>query len=261
MAIEYGPKGLIGILTPQANTTVEPEFSILLPPGYSTINARLMSDKKTIETRLVDYFARYGEACEQFANAPISALAFACTGASYIAGKDNEARTLDGLSQRHGVPAVTAATAVVDALHEIGARRIALSSPYPQTLTDRSVVYWESHGFEVCDVATAAPDSAQFHPIYSMPASAASATLDTLSSGAGADVDAVVMLGTGMPTLGPILSRAGQSGPPLLSCMLCLVWRCVQAIRPADGDLQTWLSGNEWGPVLAHRMPEMVSRP
>ena len=52
---DYGRKGLIGVLTPQANTTVEPEFWTLLPTGWSLINTRLTSKKKTIESRLVDY--------------------------------------------------------------------------------------------------------------------------------------------------------------------------------------------------------------
>ncbi len=56
MVLEYAPLGLIGVLTPQANTTVEPQMQILLPPGFAYINARLTSPKGTIEERLVDYY-------------------------------------------------------------------------------------------------------------------------------------------------------------------------------------------------------------
>src|SRR5690606_16729329 len=149
MSVEYAPKGLIGLLTPQANTTVEPEHFILLPPGYAHINARLMSDKKTIQARLVDYVDRLDATCDQFANAPIQAIAAGCTGASYLVGKEREERVLGELSNKRGVPAFTAATAIVDALRELGAKRVALATPYPQDLTDSSVVYWESHGLEV----------------------------------------------------------------------------------------------------------------
>ena len=49
MALEYGQKGLCGVLTPQANTTVEAEMWALLSPGHSLINARLVSAQNTIE--------------------------------------------------------------------------------------------------------------------------------------------------------------------------------------------------------------------
>jgi len=71
MAVEYASKGLIGVLTPQANTTVEPEFWIMLPPGVAMINARMTSDKSSLEARLVDYFDQMDRAVEQFANAPL----------------------------------------------------------------------------------------------------------------------------------------------------------------------------------------------
>jgi maleate isomerase len=148
MSVAYAPKGLVGVLTPQANTTVEPEFSILLPPGLAMLNARLTSDKPTIIARLLDYLRDLPAAAQQFANAPIGALAFACTGASYFAGAAEEdalvARMQDGL----GIPVITAATAVRDAFHALGATRIGLVSPYPDDLTEAATRYWTERGFE-----------------------------------------------------------------------------------------------------------------
>ena len=54
MSLEYARRGLVGMLTPQANTTVEPEFSLLWPSGVAMINARLTSDKSSMSARLAD---------------------------------------------------------------------------------------------------------------------------------------------------------------------------------------------------------------
>ena len=58
MQVNYAPKGLIGVLTPQANTTVEPELAIMMPPGFAWINARLTSDKPGIEATEVRHARR-----------------------------------------------------------------------------------------------------------------------------------------------------------------------------------------------------------
>ena len=52
--LEYACEGLVGVLTPQANTTVEPEFNILWPAGVAMINARLTSPKQSMAERLAD---------------------------------------------------------------------------------------------------------------------------------------------------------------------------------------------------------------
>lgn len=249
MSVEYAPKGLVGLLTPQANTTVEPEFSILLPPGYAHISARLVSGKATIEERLLDYLEVAGQTASQFANAPVAALALGCTGASYLAGRENEERLMERLGAGRGVPAYTAATALVDCLAHMNAKRIALATPYPEGLTQKSVKYWESHGLTVVKVASAITDSSAFHPIYSLSAEQAGGVLGELGSLSG--VDAVVMLGTGMPTLAPLLraNRAG-SGVPVLSCMFCLAWKAVELLTPGGYPIQDWLQGRHWGDRL-----------
>lgn len=249
MKVEYAPKGLIGLLTPQANTTVEPEFSILMPAGYAHINARLVSQATSIELRLVDYFRIASQTSMQFANAPIDALALGCTGASYLAGRENEEKLLAELSDMRGVPAFTAASALVDFLAEMGAHKIALATPYPEALTQTSIGYWESHGLTVVKAASAAIDDSEFHPIYSLSAKQADGVLDQLGTLSG--VDAVVMLGTGMPTLQPVLaSNLARRGVPVLSCMLALAWKSVEVIDPGKYPIQDWLTGKHWASRL-----------
>lgn len=251
MTLQYAPRGLIGVFTPQANTTVEPEMQILLPRGITSITARLTSPKSTIEERLIDYYDTLEGALPQFANAPINTVAIGCTGASYLVGRDREAELVERWSNCAGVPVVTTGLAVVDALNVLGARKIGFVSCYPPSLTKASNTYWESHGFEIGQIAGSFNEDSNFHPIYSLLAGNASEALAKLR---GTEHDAIVMLGTGMPTLKPIADVVGDGGPPVLSCMLCLAWRSVQQIKrqsPSIKTLRAWSRGDGWAERLA----------
>lgn len=243
---EYGRAGLIGVLTPQANTTVEPELWALLPPGWSLINARLTSDKATIEERLVDYTKRFARTAEQFANAPVDVITAACTGASYLIGHDEEARITAQIQTRRNVPFITAALAAVAALRHIGARRIALLTPYPESLNAASTPYWEAHGFSVTAKAGPALKNDSFHPIYAMDGPA---VLDAYRALSRSEADAILMLGTGMATLQPLAQGHAEGLKPAISCNLALAWAACQK-QPWDalqeGDLRNWMAGTHW---------------
>jgi maleate cis-trans isomerase len=246
MSLEYAPRGLIGLLTPQANTTAEPELALLWPKGVAMICARLVSDKPSMNDRLVDYFHGFDAAVRQFANAPIQAVAAACTGASYLAGRDRESAMVERIMADRGVPFVTAALAIADAVRALGARRLGLVSPYPGDLERESLTYWRSHSFEIVDIAHVASSTDAFHPIYALESSRAGEALRRL---AAKPLDAIVMLGTGMPTLRPIADLIGSDAPPVLSSNLCLAWRSMEAINreTAPGSTLTgWLRGEGW---------------
>lgn len=254
MAIAYGPQGLMGVLTPQANTTVEPEMVAMTPPGFAFVNARLKSDKATIPERLADYFDNYEASVGEFANAPLKSVGFACTGASYLGGAALEDALLERLEESRGIVAVTAASAVIDALRVLGAKRVALVSPYNDALDDVSAAYWQSRGLEVVARRTAFRPTDDFHPIYTLEADAARPGIEAV---ADVPADAIVLLGTGMPTLPPIAEAPTVAGKPLLSCMLCLGWRLVTgaAGRPADrASLEAFLHDPGWRARLAAMM-------
>jgi len=246
MQQEYGQRGTIGVLTPQANTTVEPELWSLLPPGWSLLNARLTSRRNSIETRLLDYAEQLCASATQFSNAPIGALAVACTGLSYLIDEQRQQRLITAVEQQRQVTCVMAASATVAALRVLNANRIALLSPYPDALTRASVDYWQTHGFEVLRVTGPSLRDEQFHPIYSMQQeSVYNSYRELADSGA----DAILMLGTGMPTLAAILRGNKEGLPVALSCNIALAWRAVYIIAGENGPdakLQHWLTNPCW---------------
>ena len=245
MSVEYGRNGLIGILTPQANTTVEPECSILLPPGYAMIAARLTSDKPTIDERLVDYLESIDATLDRFANAPVDSYGFACTGASYLVGAEREADLVKRISDARGKPFITAGDAIAEALAVLEATSVAIISPYDDPLHRTGLDYWASRDLQIVDVSRLSGSQQEFHPIYSLSAGVALAGATRVAeSGA----DAIVMLGTGLPTLSAILS-ATDSGLPVLSSNLCLMWRVTLAAggeKPDAASLRSWLDGSGW---------------
>jgi len=246
MAVEYGQKGLCGVLTPQANTTVEAELWALLSQGHSLINARLVSNQTTIEKRLIDYTSRFAETIEHFANAPITCIAAACTGASYLIGAEREAEIVQDIQSRFGVPFITAALATVAALRAMKLTRIAVLTPYPESLNKHCVPYWEGFGFKVIAKAGPSLETTAFHPIYAMSEDGVLAAYRELSK---TDADGVLMLGTGMATLWPLLAGLDEGLKPAVSCNLALAWAAVQA-QPWNNldytNFEAWRNADHW---------------
>ena len=54
------------------------------------LTARMVSARGTVEERLIDYYESLEETLKQFANAPLTVITSACTGASYLIGAQRE---------------------------------------------------------------------------------------------------------------------------------------------------------------------------
>jgi maleate cis-trans isomerase len=252
MSLEYSPRGLVGLLTPQANTTVEAEVQMLLPVGMGMVNGRLVSHQVELEDRLQDYFANLDTHIAQFGDAPLGVIGLAVTGASYFMGVSKEAALLQKLSSSQDVPIVSAGWAVRQTLKILNAKRIALVSPYPHSLLLHSKAYWTSDGFEVLEVAQVAKTEEATsslhtgHPVYSL---GSEAVIQSLQSLHGTEADAVVLLGTGLPTLRCLLQAPHMLHKPVISCNMALAWCCANAIHPAPDAKQSlcrWLEGEMW---------------
>lgn len=254
----YAARSLLGILTPQANTTVEPEMALLMPPGHGTVTARLTSRCPGMNDRLTDYFHAIDATAAQFANAPVQAVGFACTGASYLVGPLAETETAATFAATHGLPLITAGQAIARALATLGASRIAVASPYGDGLTASALAYWQTQGFTVTQVARIVENSTAFHPIYAHGADhALQAALALLNDGTA---QAVVLLGTGLPTL-PALAALAGAPLPVLSSNLCLAWalhHAASGAAPSPASLHAWRRGDHWRDRLAQVLPALA---
>jgi maleate isomerase len=248
-------QGLIGVLTPQANPTAEVEMSILLPAGMAACTARLTSAQPTMAQRLVDYFQTLSPTIRQFGGMDLDAVCFACTGSSYLVGPAREDELLAAAAAEFGFPVLSSALSITAALRTLEARDIAIVSPYDSALTDASVAYWSARGFGVRHVErVASGGAAAGHPIYGLPPDAARRALAALPA---LQVDAVVLLGTGMPTLGAILECPARHGAPVLSSMLALAWNgagACDARHRSRSALRTWIEGAHWRAAHGWRM-------
>ncbi|MGZ0189522.1 MAG: maleate cis-trans isomerase family protein [Alphaproteobacteria bacterium] len=195
---EYGASGWVGIGVPQANPTIEMEMRRFLPSDVEPLTTRLTSSSDSSDERLIEYIERLPDYLRAFDVLPLDAFGLACTGSSYLVGAKREADILASVSATFGYPMITAAIAIREALASIKANRVALLAPYPQHLIDAGVQYWEASGLEVVAVQRMDLGSADTREIYGLQSSDALSALKSFDPG---NADAILMSGTGMPSL------------------------------------------------------------
>jgi maleate isomerase len=226
---DYGPRARVGIATPQANPTVEPELRALLPADIGVYATRLTHPSPRVEERIDHYVRHMPDAIRSFGSLRLAAFGFGCTGSSYRAGTALEDELTAVAARECALPVITAAQALRIALAMLGARRIALVSPYPADLAEAGYRYWESAGLDITAKLRVDTEIRDTHRIYEMTSDDALAALRSIDL---AGADCVVASGTGMPTLRALRTFRSECPLPVLSSNLCLAWALTRAVAP-----------------------------
>ena len=143
---------------------------------------------------------------------------------------------LQKVAEENGAPApvVTSAGALIDALHAIGAKKVAVVAPYMKPLTEMVVDYIRNEGIEVADYrALEIQDNLAVaaHDPMNLPAIVAEMKTD--------DVDAVVLSAcVQMPSLPAVPMVEAQTGKPVVTAAIATTWQMLRAL-----DIGTRVSG------------------
>ena len=224
-----GWRARIGVLVPPGNPTVEPELYRMAPSGVSVHFARLDSSSSAsapgAHGGMEDRTQAYVDSLPAVApvlgavNPAIVALAF--TAASYSNGFAREAALADRIASLTGSPALTAAQAILAALEHLGVKRLALGTPYPESISAMGRAYWEAAGLTVAGYA-------RLSGVTNIYDESEERAYRLARQADVPDADAVLLSGTGLPTIGVLELLERDLGKPVVSSNQALLWRALR---------------------------------
>ncbi len=152
----------IGQIVPSSNTTMETEVPALfrarelIAPERFTFHSSRMRMQKVTKEELAAMDRDSDRCALELADARMDVLGYAClvaimsmgTGYHRISEKRLHERTLEAGGP---APVVTSAGALVDGLKTLGAKRVAILTPYMKPLTQLVIDYIEAEDIEVVD--------------------------------------------------------------------------------------------------------------
>ena len=144
----------IGVILPSTNTTVESDFFKMTPSGVTVHFHRLLRKSGLIGDYQIQEEMNEGidEAASMLSSLYPDVIVYACTGGSVLKGIGYDQELITRMETASGVPGVTTASAVVEALHSIGAKRISIATPYGDDENNRIQSFLSNSGFTVLNI-------------------------------------------------------------------------------------------------------------
>jgi len=143
----------IGMIVPSSNTNAEPDCLMLAPPGVTIHTTRSGGyDVAAIpDSDEMRRFARQAldQQLQLLVGGRVELIAYACTSATLADGPEFDRAFSDEIIRKSGLPAVTTAGALIEAIRDLGAQRVAFTSPYVPQLAAEAVDFIEQCGIEV----------------------------------------------------------------------------------------------------------------
>lgn len=219
----------LGVLVPSGNPTVEPELYRMAPRALTIHFARLDTlagepgGVDGMERRTLGYLDSLPAATRSLAAVKPAAVALAHTAVSYLSRFDGEPALRQRLRALAGPDAFTAAEAIEDALRHLGVHRLALATPYPETISTAARAYWQAAGFDI--VAHRRLDTPNIYEETEEAAYALGRAADAK------DADALLISGTGLPTAGVVERLERDLAKPVVTSQTATLWKALRVLR------------------------------
>jgi len=211
-----------GLLIPSSNTLIEQEYYAVMPRAVSLHFGRLTLTQVSDEG-----IRRQDEDVAQqaalLATAKVGVILFCQTAASFYMGREFDTGLKQRIAAASGIPALTAAGTVIDALQAVGARRVALATPFLTSMNRICAGFLQGAGFDVV-----ASHGLEMTDNFSIATLAPDAVAECARRADHPEAQAIVMPGGNMPCLAAVEALERELGKPVVTTNSAGMWAILR---------------------------------
>lgn len=218
----YGYRERIGMILPSTNTVAEQEFFRMAPEGISTHVTRVKLTATNPEgLKAMANNAR--RATDEMMSCLADVILYGCTSGSFVQGVEWEKAFRRELCQQAGRPVLTTANNCHMALQALGRKRIAVATPYIDSLNAAAYRYYSDLGYEIVSMKGMGIETATNigknppHAIYNLGKSAVTA-----------DAQVLFLSCTGIRSIEIVDMLERDLGIPVFSSNIANLWAAMR---------------------------------
>jgi maleate cis-trans isomerase len=211
----------IGLMVPANNTTMEGELAAWLPPGSRVQRVGIPRGPGLLTRETIPAYrdAAIALARQEFVGRGLDAIAYGCTAAGFLSGPSGDAELARMLEEATGLPVVTTARAMVKALQQDGAKRIAVVTPYHDEVNTQLQAFLADGGISVLRL-----ESFRAADVQALGRITAEQVRDLARTTMLADADAMFIGCSQLPTHAVLGGLAAEFGKPAWSSISATAW-------------------------------------
>lgn len=228
----------LGMITPSSNSVLEPATCAMLHgvTGISAHFSRFRVTEIALDQAALNQFdpSVMLPAADLLADAKVDAIAWNGTSASWL-GIGRDRSLCEAITARTGVPATTSTLACIDAARALGAKNVALVSPYTDDVQRRIAEVWASEG-----IAPHAERHLGLRDNFSFGEVTPATIADMIRAVAADGADAVVILCTNLDGAALAAPLERELGIAVLDSVAVTLWRTLALAGGDVGALARW---------------------
>lgn len=230
-----GPRAVIGVMTPGPNVNVENEMMDMRPRGvinaidrYYVPNQKIAANADW-ETIMAHVTANLDESVRRLNECLVDHLILGMSSESFMGGEKGSFALQEHLEKLSNVGVTMGAQSAEAAFKAVGARKIALVTPYYPVIDQNAVSYFTARGFEVVHV-----EGLKCKSIIHVGAQTHEPLIQAVHKCNEYKPDAIIQLGTNLHFAQVADEAERWIGKPVFSVGVAIYWHALRKLGITD---------------------------